>query len=102
MPGLAAADTKRLATRIWKILRDEGGFHSTGKVVGIAATHGLLDSVEQPRVAVEAALELLHAHDHVARVRGGKWAVTTPCRPVIITPLHTDVEPLHAQPHCSA
>lgn len=85
-----------LATRIWKILRDDGGFHSTGKVVGIAATRGLLDDVEHPRAVVEAALELLHAHDHVSRVRGDKWAVTTFCQPIITAPIHADVEPLHA------
>ena len=92
----AVAETTLLATRIWKILRDDGGFHSTGKVVGIAATHGLIDDAEHPRAVVEAALELLHAHDHVARVRGDKWAVTTVCQPMIIAPIRADVEPLHA------
>lgn len=91
-----SAPTTLLATRIWRILRDDGGIHSTGKVVGIAATHGLLDGVDHPHAAVEAALELLHEHDHVSRVRGDKWAVTTFCQPIITAPIHADVEPLHA------
>lgn len=92
----AVAEATLLATRIWKILRDEGGFHSTGKVVGIAATHGLIDDVEHPRAAVEAALELLHAHDHISLMRGDKWAVTTFCQPTTIAPIRAYMEPLHA------
>lgn len=76
-----------LARRVWLTLRDEGGWHSTGKVVGLVASlPGLLDGFDSPRRAVEEALDLLYSCGHVAcQPVKGLWAVTTSCKPLSLS-----------------
>lgn len=76
----------KMARALYKLLRDEGGWHSTGKLMGLAAAHDLLDGLDYPRSAVETALTLLYSYDHVAHrsAHNGEWAVTTHCTPLAV------------------
>lgn len=84
---MISSTSETLIRHVWLSLRDEGGWHTTGKVTGLVASlPGVLDACESPRYAVELALELLYSSGHVTRKPvSGEWAVTTSCKPLSLS-----------------
>jgi len=84
---LASGPCLALARNLAVLLRDDGGWHSTGGVAGMAAARGWLDASDVPLLDTRCALDVLADCGHVD-YRAGKaskrieWAVTTACEPL--------------------